>query len=98
MARARPGVPPAESIAALVDAEGRLAIRATPNAGADSILLPAPGAAPILAVRVTAAPDDGKANAAILALLAKALGRPRSAISLLRGASARNKLVRIASE
>jgi len=95
MARARADFPTADAIAALVDPEGRLAIRATPNARAEAILLPTPGSPPVLAVRVTAAPEDGRANEAALALVARALGRPRSALTLLRGATARNKLVRI---
>ncbi|SNS71910.1 hypothetical protein SAMN06295955_10478 [Sphingopyxis indica] len=47
-------------------------------------------------VRVTAAPADGAANEAVLKLLAAALGRPRRDLTLLRGASARVKLVGIA--
>jgi hypothetical protein len=95
MARPRPATPPPAAILALADAQGRLAIRATPNARADGIALPAEGAAPVLAVRTTTTPEDGRANDAILALLAAALGRPRSALTLLRGATARDKLVRI---
>lgn len=95
MARAHPATPPADAILALTDAEGRLAIRATPNARADAVLLPAPGAPPVLAIRTTATREDGRANEAILALLAVVLGRPRSALTLLRGATARDKLVRI---
>ena len=45
---------------------------------------------------VTAAPVDGKANEAMLRLLAKALDVPRSSIIVRRGASSRNKLVEIA--
>jgi uncharacterized protein YggU (UPF0235/DUF167 family) len=95
MGRVRAAAPPADAILALADADGRLAIRATPNARADAVLLPADGAPPVLTVRTTATPEDGRANEAILALLAAALGRPRSALTLLRGATARDKLVRI---
>lgn len=95
MARAPTATPPAEAILALADADGRLAIRATPNARADAVMLPAEGAPPVLAVRTTATPEDGRANEAVLTLLATALGRPRSALTLLRGATARDKLVRI---
>ena len=95
MARAPLAAPPAAAILALADPEGRLAIRATPNARGDAIVLPGTGAAPVLAVRTTATPEDGRANEAILALLATALDRPRSALTLLRGATARDKLVRI---
>lgn len=44
-------------------------------------------------VRVTAPPADGAANDAVLALVAAALGRPRRDLTLLRGASARIKLI-----
>jgi hypothetical protein len=95
MARPRTRTPPREAILALADAAGRLAIRATPNASADAVLLPAPGAPPVLSIRTTAPPEDGRANDAILALLAAALGRPRSALTLLRGATGRDKLISI---
>jgi uncharacterized protein YggU (UPF0235/DUF167 family) len=46
-------------------------------------------------VRVTATPEAGKANAAVLALLAKALGVPKSALSIVRGETGRDKRVRL---
>ena len=95
MARAKAALPTADAIAALADRQGQLAIRATPNARTDAIALPPQGAPPVLAIRVAAPPEDGRANAAILALLAKALGRPRSSLTLVRGLSGRDKLVRI---
>ena len=94
MAKPRPRLPPREAILALADDQGRLAVRAAPNASADSILLPDEGEA--LRVRVTAPPEDGRANEAILVLLAKALGQPRSSLTLLRGSTGRDKLVGIA--
>ena len=51
-----------------------------------------------LAVSVTAAPEDGKANAAVLALLAKAWGLPSSSFSVIQGVSARRKLVRLTGD
>jgi hypothetical protein len=47
-------------------------------------------------VRVTAAPEDGGANRAVIALLAEALGVAPSRIELARGAVSRDKLFRIA--
>ena len=98
MARPRNALPPASAIMALADHEGRLAVRATPNARSDAIVLPEPGKASVLLVRVTATPEDGRANEAILALVAKGLGRPRSALSLLRGATSRDKLIYVSPE
>jgi len=46
-------------------------------------------------VRVTAAAESGKANKAVCALLASALGVPAQAISLVRGASHPLKTVEI---
>jgi uncharacterized protein (TIGR00251 family) len=50
----------------------------------------------VLGVRVTAAPVEGRANAAVTELLAAALGLPRSAVTVARGERGRDKLVRVA--
>ena len=44
-----------------------------------------------LRVSVTAAPEDGKANRAVIELLADTLAVPRSSITLVRGAASRDK-------
>lgn len=49
-------------------------------------------------LRVTAPPADGAANDAVLKLLAAALGMPRRDLTLLRGASARIKLIGVARD
>jgi len=46
-------------------------------------------------VRVSAPPVDGKANAAVCALLARAAGVPKGRVSVVRGQRAREKVVRI---
>ena len=46
-------------------------------------------------VTVTVVPEDGKANAAVIKLLAKALGVAKSRLVLVRGATSRDKLFRI---
>jgi uncharacterized protein (TIGR00251 family) len=48
-----------------------------------------------LGVRVTAAPVDGQANAAVGAVLAAALGVRSSAVQIVRGATGRDKYVRV---
>lgn len=48
-----------------------------------------------LGVRVTAPPVEGAANRAVEALLAEALGLPRSAVSVARGERSRDKLIRV---
>ena len=76
----------------------RLTIRVTPRGGRDAVegWMRDEKGLPVLKVRVTAAAADGAANAAVLALLAKALGRPKSALSILRGETARVKQLEIA--
>lgn len=46
-----------------------------------------------LKVAVTAPPEKGKANAAVLVELAKFLGVPRASLELLSGDSSRNKRI-----
>ena len=75
---------------------GELTVKVTPNAGANSISLPGEGGpAGILLVRVTATPENGKANAAVLKLLAKALGLPKTSLAIVRGGNARTKIIAI---
>jgi uncharacterized protein (TIGR00251 family) len=49
-----------------------------------------------LKVRIAAAPEKGKANAELCAFLARHYGVPKSAVTILSGASSPRKLVRIA--
>lgn len=49
-----------------------------------------------LRIRVTAAPEEGRANRAVTALLSRALAIAPSSIALLRGAAARDKVFRVA--
>jgi uncharacterized protein (TIGR00251 family) len=75
----------------------RLSIRLTPNGGRDSIEgmeVDAEGHA-YLKARVSAVPEDGKANKALIALLSKKLRLPKSAISVISGETARKKILRI---
>jgi uncharacterized protein (TIGR00251 family) len=67
-----------------------LAVRVTPKARTE-LIGPVRGAE--LTVKVTAAPEDGKANAAVVALLASALGIPGSRLEILRGQTSRSKVV-----
>ncbi len=49
----------------------------------------------VLALRVCAPPADGRANDAVIELLADTFGVRASAVEIIKGASARRKLVRI---
>jgi uncharacterized protein (TIGR00251 family) len=72
-------------------------LRVTPNAGADRIdgTEQRDDGTAVLRIRVTAVPDKGKANAAVIAVLAKALGLSKSSVTLVNGETARLKTVRI---
>jgi uncharacterized protein YggU (UPF0235/DUF167 family) len=91
MARPRADFPPAEAIRALADGEGRLALRVTPGARVEGIEI----AQGKVLVKVRVKPEDGKANDAVLELLARALGTATSRLRMLRGATGRDKLVQI---
>ena len=46
-------------------------------------------------LRVAAAPEQGKANEAVVELLAQTLDVPRSSVTLVSGAGSRNKIVEL---
>ncbi len=75
----------------------RLSVRLTPNGGRDEIGGIETGAdgEVYLKVRVSDVPEKGKANKALVALLAKRLCLPKSAISIISGDTARKKILRI---
>jgi len=75
-----------------------VAVRLQPRAsreGIDGIGLDA-GGSPYLRVRVNAPPEGGKANRALVKLLAKALHLPPSALEIVGGLKDRNKTVAVA--
>lgn len=51
-----------------------------------------------LKISVTAAPDRGKANAAIVRLLAKEWGLPKGQIAIVQGETGRRKLRRLSTD
>lgn len=66
----------------------------TPGARRDAVAI----ADGVVQLRVTAPPADGAANEAVLRLLAAALSRPPRDLTLLRGATARIKLIAVAPD
>ncbi len=78
----------------------RVAIRLTPRARADRIdgVIRAADGAPVLKASVTAPPAEGRANDALLALLAKSWGVPRRDLALIGGAKSRNKIVHVSGD
>ena len=75
---------------------GELTVKVTPYAGENSISLSGKGGSEVtLLIRVTATPENGKANAAVLKLLSKALGLPKTSLAIVRGGNARTKIIAI---
>lgn len=74
------------------DGAALVRVRLQPRASKDAIAGERGG---LLAVRVTAPPVDGRANDALCRLLAKAARVAPSRVEVVRGASAREKLVRV---
>ena len=74
-----------------------IALRVTPRGGRDDIdgiELLADGRS-VLKVRVRAVADGGEANRAVLQLLARSLGVPKSSVRLLSGATSRQKQIAV---
>ena len=67
-------------------------IRVRPRAGRNTVEI---GDGGRVTVRVTAAPVRGKANEAVVALLAKKLGVSKISVTVVRGLTSRDKVVRI---
>jgi uncharacterized protein YggU (UPF0235/DUF167 family) len=67
-------------------------VRVTPRASREGLGGEREGA---LVVRVSAPPVEGAANAAVARLIAETLDVPASAVEVARGASGRDKLLRV---
>jgi uncharacterized protein len=78
----------------------RVAIRLSPRAKADRLLAVAGNSegGHTIKASVTAAPEGGRANEALLRLLARAWRLPRRDLSIVAGAAGRNKIVRVAGD
>ena len=75
----------------------RLSVRLTPNGGRDLIdgAEEAADGDVVLKARVTAVPEKGKANKALIELIAKSLKVPKSSIAVISGDTGRKKILRI---
>lgn len=72
--------------------EAHIALRVQAGAKKSELVDLAEG---ILRLRVAAPAREGKANAAVVALLSQALGVPKAHVRILRGHTSRDKLVAI---
>jgi uncharacterized protein YggU (UPF0235/DUF167 family) len=68
-----------------------IALRVTPSASRAQMTLDGSR----FVIRVTGAPEDGKASKAVTRLLAKALGVAPSRLVLIRGTAGRDKVFRV---
>lgn len=75
----------------LAQTGARITLRVTPKASRNRITVDAEG----LRAYVTAIPEEGKANAAVQALLAKALRVPKSRLTLVQGQTSRDKVFQV---
>ena len=77
-----------------------LSARVTPKSSRDEIsgLREASDGQVSLAVKVRAQPEQGKANKAVIQLLASTLGLPKTRLSVAAGAAERNKTILIAGD
>ncbi len=91
MARPAPSLPDPAALRARIDAGGRLAVKVTPGAREESVTL----AEDAVLVKVRAPADKGAANDAVIAVVARALGLAPSRLTLLRGATSRQKLLAV---
>ena len=77
-----------------------VALRVQPKASQDRIegLTQRAGGAVAIKLRIGAPPEDGKANAAVIKLLAKVWGLAKSDLEIVSGAASRDKVLRIAGD
>ena len=77
-----------------------LAVRLTPKGGRDAIdgIETMSDNRAVLKIRVRAAPSEGEANAALIKLIARAVGVPPRDVSLVAGATARIKRLVISGD
>lgn len=73
-----------------------LYVRVTPKAAADRIKAEMqPDGSLLLRVYVTTVPENGKANAAVIKLLSKALGVSKSSFTIVQGELSKDKMIKV---
>jgi uncharacterized protein (TIGR00251 family) len=77
-----------------------LRLKVAPRAAREKIEGPLPDAdgVPVLKVSVTAAPERGRANEAVIALLARSWRLPKSSLAVVAGGAARHKTLKITGD
>lgn len=70
---------------------GKLALKVTPRARSEGV--EGMNAAGELIVKVRAVAEDGKANAAVIAVIAEAFGIPKNRLNIAHGITNRHKVI-----
>lgn len=79
------------ALAHLAQPGSELSVRVTPKASRNAVIAEDGQ----IKVTVTTVPEGGKATKDVIALLAKALGVPKSSLTLIRGETSRDKVFRL---
>jgi uncharacterized protein YggU (UPF0235/DUF167 family) len=91
VARPRPALPDAAALRARIDESGRLGVKVTPGAREEAVVF----TDDTVLVTVRAPADKGAVNAAVVQVVARALGLAPSRVTLLRGGTSRSKLLQV---
>lgn len=70
-------------------------VTVTPKSSSNRIKVESAGAGLSIKIYVTAAPEDNKANKAVLELLSKELGIAKSSLTIIRGLHSRKKVIKL---
>ena len=73
----------------------RFQVHVSPKSRVNAVEASRAGGEPKIRVRVTAAPEDGKANDAVVAILAERLGVARRTVRVAGGATSRAKWIEV---
>ncbi|PWC36375.1 DUF167 family protein [Azospirillum sp. TSO35-2] len=78
----------------------RVTLRVTPKASRNAItgVADSAGGGRVLKVAVTTVPENGKANEAVIKLLSKAWKLPKTSLTVVAGATDRNKILHVAGD
>lgn len=83
--------PSFQDISLLLNSDGEIRLRVVPGAKVEKIAIENS----TLKIWVRTAPEDGKANRAVITFLAKTLKLPKEAVTIISGHTSRDKRARI---
>lgn len=83
--------PSFQDISLLLNSDGEIRLRVVPGAKVEKLAIENS----TLKIWVRTAPEDGKANRAVITFLAKTLKLPKEAVTIISGHTSRDKRARI---